>query len=954
MLNSIFVYAGRLVIIIFLLLPQLSYSQYGTFWQESRNVKKYSFYNEYNSIVIEYNEGLEPGIAIEKLDSIALLAFEESDLMQYLFLKNEATNLFLHNSKFSEGYDFFQEAISLYTNDNDTINIEYVASMRLLRNLAKRLATEEHDTGEILQSQLEILRKIEEYGEPYRNTLVDYGLHLNRQGDKQKAIDILYEARKIALEANDLPSLAVADYTIISNLPQIYDLQKTTLEVLENDIKLFEESGKSVLTLNYSAYFNYMLGSRNYFDFDNIEKGILYTKKAMACLDTLPYPSWNLLASCNAELSLMYADKGDTASVWKHIEKTRDIVENHSMSVYNKNLALINIADAAVNYSADTSNVILDMFLKSEGEKYFQNKYVEVKAKGLLKDNKIDSAIYFIAEEFDNYKIIQEEKVPMVSDSLMLVDQLSFFSILEQAWLSSERIEDEYAREQVIIALIMEQNKLYRKIVEEDVYGFELSSLTMKYHDFIMSSLEYVLNLNNPATYESEILNLIFSSKSIQLTDYITKAKQQSESEYNSANFSELIDNSAKIQKVRNEMLSYNLNETYDKQLRTELNTLLVDNLILRYKNYKVNDGNKDVYEIPALAEIQKQLRDSVGIVEFCVEDDFFVYAFVTEDNVKYGIKYIDDFKALINKDLYSIKTGRNNFSLGKYLFEEIEDELTNIGHLVVIPDKELNMIPFEIFSINKQQPLIENISVSYSYSTVLWHMLNETDKLSESNSVLAFAPLFLDEKFNDNNFIAQYRGVEESLSPLKYSEEEVLMIEREFVNKGLKASVFKGEQANIDNLKNNNNDFDIVHFATHGISNNEHPERSGLFLKKNLNEDIESLFDDGFLSMGEIFKLDIDAELVVLSACNTGKGTIAEGEGVMALPRGFILAGVPNVIASLWKVNDEKTKEFMIIFYQYLLEGNSYANALRLAKLDSINKGYLPLDWAGFVLIGG
>ena len=72
-----------------------------------------------------------------------------------------------------------------------------------------------------------------------------------------------------------------------------------------------------------------------------------------------------------------------------------------------------------------------------------------------------------------------------------------------------------------------------------------------------------------------------------------------------------------------------------------------------------------------------------------------------------------------------------------------------------------------------------------------------------------------------------------------------------------------------------------------------------------------------------------------------------------MALPRGFMFAGVPNVIASLWSVQDERTQELMEAFYSYLLEGNSYSEALRLAKLDSIKKGSLPMDWAGFILIG-
>jgi CHAT domain-containing protein len=103
------------------------------------------------------------------------------------------------------------------------------------------------------------------------------------------------------------------------------------------------------------------------------------------------------------------------------------------------------------------------------------------------------------------------------------------------------------------------------------------------------------------------------------------------------------------------------------------------------------------------------------------------------------------------------------------------------------------------------------------------------------------------------------------------------------------------------------------LHIATHGHADLKNPRNSGLFL-------VPDGKDDGFLFMDEIFDLDLHADLVVLSACKTGVGEVVKGEGVMALPRGFIHAGAANVVASMWKVHDERTKELMIAFYQYLL----------------------------------
>jgi len=121
----------------------------------------------------------------------------------------------------------------------------------------------------------------------------------------------------------------------------------------------------------------------------------------------------------------------------------------------------------------------------------------------------------------------------------------------------------------------------------------------------------------------------------------------------------------------------------------------------------------------------------------------------------------------------------------------------------------------------------------------------------------------------------------------------------------------------------------------------------------------------DGFLQMSEIFNLRLDANLVVLSACDTGTGKLRRGEGLIGLTRAFMYAGTPSVAASLWKVNDQSTSLFMEFFYQNLKEGQSKADALRQAKKhlmqtrawsDTVSEEQsfaAPYFWAPFVLIG-
>jgi CHAT domain-containing protein len=112
---------------------------------------------------------------------------------------------------------------------------------------------------------------------------------------------------------------------------------------------------------------------------------------------------------------------------------------------------------------------------------------------------------------------------------------------------------------------------------------------------------------------------------------------------------------------------------------------------------------------------------------------------------------------------------------------------------------------------------------------------------------------------------------------------------------------------------------------------------------------------EDGFLQAREIFRLELDSDLVVLSACQTARGQILAGEGVQGLAQAFFHAGARSVVASLWNVNDERTATFMEAFYRHLADGQSKASALRAAKLDLLRDGSTsaPRYWAPFILIG-
>jgi CHAT domain-containing protein len=144
-----------------------------------------------------------------------------------------------------------------------------------------------------------------------------------------------------------------------------------------------------------------------------------------------------------------------------------------------------------------------------------------------------------------------------------------------------------------------------------------------------------------------------------------------------------------------------------------------------------------------------------------------------------------------------------------------------------------------------------------------------------------------------------------------------------------------------------------ILHFATHGLLDTMHPEFSGL---------VFSLYDktgkaqDGFLRLDQIYNLNLNSELVVLSACQTALGKDIRGEGLVGLTRGFMYAGAKRVVASLWKVDDAATAEFMRRFYQSVLKKKlSAAAALRQTQneMREVPRFRSPYFWAGFTLQG-
>jgi CHAT domain-containing protein len=195
-------------------------------------------------------------------------------------------------------------------------------------------------------------------------------------------------------------------------------------------------------------------------------------------------------------------------------------------------------------------------------------------------------------------------------------------------------------------------------------------------------------------------------------------------------------------------------------------------------------------------------------------------------------------------------------------------------------------------------------------------------------------------------------RGGQLALPRLRFSRQEADAILQVTPNgEGLEAVDFNANRTTA--ISPELSQYRIVHFATHGLLNSEHPELSGLVLSL---VDKNGKPQNGFLTLEDIYNLNLPADLVVLSACETGLGKEISGEGLIGLTRGFMYAGATRVVASLWKVSDAATAQLMAEFYRGMeKDGLAPAAALRAAQIAmwKQKRWRHPYYWAAFQIQG-
>ena len=408
---------------------------------------------------------------------------------------------------------------------------------------------------------------------------------------------------------------------------------------------------------------------------------------------------------------------------------------------------------------------------------------------------------------------------------------------------------------------------------------------------------------------------------------------------------------------LSNESLIKDSIEQYKAELLEKrlLMHALEDSLSTQSQIFKT--ANPDQTTVP-LDSFRNQLPDHAAAVSYALSDSSIFVILATKKDINFRqtalakgfIDSLEQWIGLCRKPLEKeeevIEFARLGHSIYKVLLAPEMALLDHYTQLLIIPDGVLGNLPFEALLTQSPKPTARNLSkfpflmrdfrCSYAASATLW--------MDQQKDLLSTKPLECLGLGWGKRTTSSLPGIPQPLNGIAGTETELKMLE-----KIVAGEYFLADAASEANFKSNAPRYGILHLALHARASESDPQ----ILFPSQGDDKE----DGVLHFHELFQLKLKARLAVLSACETGRGKLIQGEGIQSISSGFAAIGVPSVLMSLWEVDDNSGQQLMEGFYHGVQSGLSLDHALQQAKLDFLSqttgdKG-APFYWAAFVPMG-
>ncbi|WP_299554670.1 CHAT domain-containing tetratricopeptide repeat protein [Seonamhaeicola sp.] len=667
------------------------------------------------------------------------------------------------------------------------------------------------------------------------------------------------------------------------------------------------------------------------------KKALIYFNKSLKINRNIFGDNSSRVARTYMSLGLLYTEQEDYDTALKYYQKSLQIIQNTSSDV-----------DILISLYISFGKAYIKLYKFQEALIFF-NKAIECNTKKRyikIYKNKFDPDHYHNLKELFRTlawkaKTLQEHyKIGKNSEDL---DKSIFL------YRNLDRLTD-YIRQSYLS--YKDKVNLARQV--KVMYTYAITAQLLKYRatkDYaLLEKVRYYAERSKSNTLKNLLLD--HSAKNFsELPEELLKLESALKS--NSAYYQSCITAEQTKDSVGVATVQEYEDKLFDVNRRQDSLTQVLEQEYPKY--FQLKHDNKVI----TVSEIQERLDKNTTLLEFFTTDST-TYAFGISKN-KLAFKELQTLelddkievfrKAITSKDLVSYK------QLGNELYNTLIHPLkeTLVGNeLIIIPDGSLWHLNFDLLLTKEDTSeapsdlpyLLRDYAISYANSaTLLLKPFQDKKQKAQQEGCLAFS-------FSDSTSVVEAKPIR--LAALRDTAEDLPGTRKEIkaIADIIDGQYYFGSDADEANFKKNAGRYKVLHLALHGDVDNERPENSKLYFTKS-----KDTIEDSYLYGHELFALNIPTELTVLSACNTGTGKIAKGEGIMSLGHAFQYAGTKSLLLSSWEVPDETTPELMKYFYTNLKSGMNKSKALQQAKLQYLEQADIykaaPFYWGGFYLVG-
>lgn len=814
----------------------------------------------------------------------------------------------------------------------------HLASILPNLGLAYKNTGEYQKSIEYFERTIELSREIKD---PYLESTVWTGLGTTYAflGDHNKSLEALLKGFEYMEKAGSKRDLIIplinlaSSYSILREYDRTIDLQNRALNV-------FGEIGESDPSVLKDPGFATLLGNigKTYADLGISDKAIEFYEAAAKLNDEIGRRDGGNLFN----IAYLYSSLGEFGKAEEFFNRS------YEMFAANKNKQGMEVA---LNGIGDIYRARGDLTKSLE----YKLKALDVSIE-LGQPGRIDTSRMLVADAHfrlgENTAAIQ-----VASDIADRPPTPGFEGLYREAnYLTGKILQ--------ISGELAKSERYLRKAILVAEEQRRVSRLNLKpYHELIRLQIKQG-NLNTAfetaqSTKSRNLLDIFLRRK-----ESISKSLSSEELETERKFKSEIVALGAQIaaERTRKPLRPGRIQELEDEQTRKRLQLDSFENqLYTRHPELKVFRG--DLNAVTA-SDIPGLLRDrSSAVAEFIVAEDFavlFVLSLGETGNSVVKSHFLDLTQSELEKSVKNFNStlakGDLDFQSGSRdlfarLLKSAENDLIGKTNLIIVPDGPLWDLPFQALMDEKGKYLVEKVAISYAPSlTALREMSKKagTRNAGPDAELIAFGNPIVGKETKER---VQRVFMSEELEPLPEAERLVNELGKMYGPK--RSKVLIGNEAREEVAKSETSKYRIVLFATHGILNNTSPIYSHLVLS----QDAKNPNEDGLLEAWELKDLNLKADMVILSACDTARGKVSGGEGIIGMTWASFIAGSPTTVASQWKVESASTTDFMLEFHRQLLAKKriSKAEAMRRAalKLMRTPKYRHPSYWGAWVLVG-